>query len=255
MPTSSTLRVGHATHVGRVREHNEDAVVVADGVYAVCDGMGGHAAGEVASRIVAEALAELGGRGGLTPDLVAAQLAAANERLHASSQQHPEQGGMGTTAVGLAVAAGDGADRWIAFNVGDSRIYRWTAGRLDQVSADHSEIHELLAAGLITPDEAAHHPMRNVITRSLGMDPAPAPDLWVLPAFPGERFVICSDGLTNELRDDQIQAILEACDDPQSAADALVQAALEAGGRDNVTVVVVAPEHGLTAGGGPSSGE
>ncbi|MCE1179084.1 MAG: protein phosphatase 2C domain-containing protein [Micrococcales bacterium] len=235
-----SLRAGLATDVGRVRQHNEDTGIADRSVFAVCDGMGGHAAGEVASQIVAETLSELADQPELTPAVITRQLAEANDRLLASVARHPEQAGMGTTAAGITVVAGGGGDHWAVFNVGDSRVYRWIAGRLTQVTVDHSEVQELLDAGLITVDEVARHPMRNVITRSLGMDPAPSPDVWVFPPFPGERFVICSDGLTGELRDDQIKAILEACDDPQSAAESLVRAAVEAGGRDNVTVVVVA---------------
>jgi protein phosphatase len=113
---------------------------------------------------------------------------------------------------------------------------------MSQITHDHSEVRELLDAGLITPDEAERHPMRNVITRSLGTDPAPVPDLWVFPPHPGERFVICSDGLSNEVSDRDIMVALRTHDDPQAAADALIEAALRSGGRDNVTVVVVAVE-------------
>ena len=151
---------------------------------------------------------------------------------------------MGTTATGLAVVTAGGSDHWAVFNVGDSRVYRFIGGDLALVTVDHSEVREMVDAGLITEAEAARHPLRNVVTRSLGTESMPTPDVWVFPPHPGERFVICSDGLSNELSRDQIREIVAAVDDPQAAAEALVQAAVEAGGRDNVTVIVVALDSG-----------
>lgn len=231
--------VGVATDVGRVREHNEDSVLARGRVFAVADGMGGHAAGEVASRIAVEVLAELADRDELHPDDVVHQLAVANRRLLESVTQTPERRGMGTTAAGVAVVTAKGGEQWAVFNVGDSRVYRWVSGSFTRLSTDHSEVQELMDAGVITEAEAAVHPLRNVITRSLGTDPAPVPDLWVMPPVPGERFVLCSDGLSNELSDEQIGSVLDQITDPQTVADALVRAAVEAGGRDNVSVVVV----------------
>jgi protein phosphatase len=147
---------------------------------------------------------------------------------------------MGTTATGLVVVNAGGSDHWAVFNVGDSRVYRYLDGRLRLVTVDHSEVRELVDAGLITEAEAARHPMRNVVTRSLGSDPAPTPDVWVFPPHPGERFVICSDGLSGELSLARISELVAAHDDPQQCAEALVRAAVEAGGRDNVSVIVVA---------------
>ena len=235
-----TLRVGSATDVGRVRDHNEDALVAEGAVFAVADGMGGHAAGEVASGIVVETLRGLSGRAVLVRDDVATALADANEQMLRSVARHPEQRGMGTTAAGLAVVAAGGSAHWAVFNVGDSRVYRYVDGRLQLVTVDHSEVRELVDAGLITEAEAARHPLRNVVTRSLGSDSMPAVDLWVFPPHVGERFLICSDGLNGELGDDQIATLLGDHEDPHDAAVALVDAAVAAGGRDNVTVVVVA---------------
>lgn len=236
-----TLRVGSATDVGRVRDHNEDALLAEGAVYAVADGMGGHAAGEVASAIVVDTLRALAGREVLAGDDVVTALAASNEQMQRSVAHHPEQTGMGTTAAGLAVVADDeGSARWAVFNVGDSRVYRYVDGRLRMVTVDHSEVRALVDAGLITEAEAARHPLRNVVTRSLGSHSMPTVDLWVLTPQVGERFVICSDGLNGELADDQIAALLGEHEDPQDAAVALVDAAVAAGGRDNVTVVVVA---------------
>lgn len=237
----TALRVssGSATHVGRVRDHNEDGVLAEGMVFAVCDGMGGHAAGEVASRLAVEALATLNEHPATSPDDVAEVLREANRRILESQARHPEQEGMGTTATGLTVVDTDAREQWVVFNIGDSRVYRIADGAMSLVTRDHSEVRALLDAGLIDEAEAARHPMRNVITRSLGSDPAPEADVWVLPPTPGERFVICSDGLSNELDDDEIALVAGASADAQAAADRLVAAAVEAGGRDNVSVVVV----------------
>jgi len=233
------LTVGAATDTGRVRDHNEDSALAEGGVFVVADGMGGHAAGEVASGMVVETMRELVDRRDLTADDVTRQLLIANERILTAVSSHPEQRGMGTTATGIVLVTAGGADHWAAFNVGDSRVYRYIDQSLTQVSVDHSEVQELVEAGVITPAEARVHPARNVVTRSLGTDYAYHSDVWVLPPYAGERFVICSDGLTNEVTDDELREILRANPDPQAASEELVRAAVEAGGRDNVTVVVV----------------
>ncbi|WP_435201441.1 PP2C family protein-serine/threonine phosphatase [Janibacter sp. GS2] len=233
------LRVGATTDTGRVRAHNEDAALAEGGIFLVADGMGGHAAGEVASGIAVETMRDLVGRADLTTDDVSRQLVHANERILSAVSSHPERTGMGTTAAGLALVTAGGSDHWAIFNVGDSRVYRSISGSLTQVTVDHSEVQELVEAGVITPAEARVHPARNVVTRSLGTEHAYQADVWVLPPFAGERFVICSDGLTNEVSDDVVREILQANPDPQAASEELVRAAVEAGGRDNVTVVVV----------------
>ena len=238
--TGLLVRSGAATHVGRVRDHNEDSVVAGSRVFAVADGMGGHAAGEVASRIVAEALTELDDRAPARPEDVAGALHEANQRMLDSQASHPEQGGMGTTATGLALLEDGERSDWLVFNVGDSRVYRFTDGRLVPVTRDHSEVQTLLDSGVIEAHEVAHHPLRNVVTRSLGSDPAPEVDVWVMPPTAGERFVVCSDGLNGELEDRDIQRLVAEHDDPQVAAEQLVAAAVDAGGHDNVSVVVVA---------------
>ena len=245
------LRVGAATDTGRVRDHNEDSALAEGGIFLVADGMGGHAAGEVASGIVVATMRELVGRAELTSDDVTRQLVRANEGILGAVRSHPEQKGMGTTAAGLALVTAGGADHWAIFNVGDSRVYRSIDGTLTQVTIDHSEVQELTDAGVITAAEARVHPARNVVTRSLGTDYAYQPDMWVLPPYAGERFVICSDGLTNEVDDDGMREILQANPDPQAASEELVRAAVEAGGRDNVTVVVV----NLDGGGGDDLSE
>ena len=146
----------------------------------------------------------------------------------------------GFVAAGVvAVVAVAGTDHWAVFNMGDSRVYRLFEGELAQVTVDHSEVQELVSSGRLTAEEARTYRRRNVVTRSLGIDPPDAVDTWVFPPVPGERFLMCSDGLTGEVGDARIQEILGSVDDPQMAADLLVQAAIDAGGSDNVTVVVV----------------
>jgi protein phosphatase len=145
---------------------------------------------------------------------------------------------MGTTITGLALLEASSGDQLMVFNVGDSRVYRLVEGRLDQVTVDHSEVQELVLAGVITRDQARVHPRRNIVTRALGTDPGPRPDYWLLPATAGDRFLVCSDGLYTEVPDERI-AVLLASGTPQVAAASLVTAAEDAGGHDNVTVVVV----------------
>ena len=233
------VRSGSATSVGRVRDHNEDALLDEGLVFAIADGMGGHAAGEVASRIAVEALAHLVDHPPSRADDVVGALREANDGILRSQERDPEQRGMGTTVTGLTVLGDGDGERWVVFNIGDSRVYRVASDRLSQVTRDHSEVRELMDAGLIDEEEAARHPMRNVITRSLGSGQAPEPDVWELPPEAGERFVVCSDGLSNELDDAEIARIALEHADPQAAADELVAAAVRAGGRDNVSVVVV----------------
>ena len=186
-------------------------------------------------------------------DDIVAQLTEANRRILDSAARQPEQSGMGTTVAGLAVVSVDGSPQWAVFNVGDSRVYRSVDGELSQVTADHSEVWELVERGLLTPAQADHHPARNIVTRSLGREPMATVDTWVFPPHPGEVFVICSDGLSNELSRERIEAILAEHPQADTAAKALVSAAVEAGGRDNVTAIVVrstaSDVEGETAGG------
>lgn len=235
-----TMKVacGHHTDVGRVRSHNEDGLIAGRRVWAVADGMGGHAAGDVASSLMIGRLHALDEADALRPTDLLTALAEASETVRQHGDEHPRSAGLGTTVTGLAAVEVDGEDRWAVFNVGDSRVYRLADGELARVTVDHSEVEELVAGGIITADQARHHPLRNIVTRSVGGANPPAVDLWLLAPTPGERFVVCSDGLNSEVEDADI-ARLAATPDPQDAAEALVAAALAAGGRDNVTVVVV----------------
>ena len=227
---------GSATDRGHVRDVNEDALLAYPPVFLVADGMGGHDAGDLASRIAVEEFAQLAGRPTATADDVHACFVRASARIRAEFT-----GGRrgGTTVAGVAVAEHDGGSYWLVFNVGDSRVYRWTDGGLEQVTVDHSVVQELLDAGRLSPAQAAGHADRHVVTRALGTGPDPEPDYWLLPAGSRDRLVVCTDGLTRELTDDDIAAVVEQQSDPQAAAAALVAFALAGGGHDNVSVVVV----------------
>jgi serine/threonine protein phosphatase PrpC len=234
-----TITAGAATHPGLVRSANEDSMVTTKQFAAVADGMGGHAAGEVASRIAVETITELAAQPAPQPDDVVAAIARANGRILEQGATGRELAGMGTTLSGVGLVNVTGTPQWIVFNVGDSRVYRYADGTLAQVTVDHSEVAELLAAGQLSADEARDYPRRNVVTRSLGSNPPPQPDVWVFPPRPGERFLVCSDGLTLEMSDAEIAAVLDKYPDPNTAARELTEHALAAGGRDNVTVIVV----------------
>lgn len=227
---------GSATDRGRVREVNEDALLAYPPVFLVADGMGGHDAGDLASRIAVEEFAQLAGQPAASSDDVHACFSRTSARIRTEFTRG-RQGG--TTVAGVAVTEHDGGWYWLVFNVGDSRVYRWSDGTLAQVSVDHSVVQELMDAGDLTPAAARRHPERHVLTRALGTGEPPEPDYWLLPAGVDDRLLICTDGLTRELTDAEIGAVMRAVDDPQDAAARLVQEALQRGGRDNVSAVVV----------------
>ena len=235
------LAWGAASHVGMVRQQNEDAFVAEGNVFAVADGMGGHNAGEVASALAVEGLRRAAAAGFSAAEGLIAAINTTNATIHEASGGLSEQRGMGTTLTALVpLPATDGEpQRVVVANVGDSRIYLWRGDELKQVSADHSYVQELLSEGLITAAEARIHPRRNIVTRALGIEGDVNADSWVLPMVVGDRYVLCSDGLVDEVDDAEIAAILRASTNPQVAADHLVQVANNHGGRDNTTVVVV----------------
>ncbi|MCW2494802.1 protein phosphatase 2C domain-containing protein [Jatrophihabitans sp.] len=237
--TLPAVTFGSATDVGCVRDHNEDALLAQAGVFIVADGMGGHAAGEVAAAIAVSVFARLAGRAEVQPDELLDCVADANAEVLRVSDEQPETAGMGTTVSGVVLTLIDGAPQWIVVNVGDSRTYLRTAEGLSRRTIDHSEVEELVLAGYLTPAEARVHPRRNVVTRSIGSDPAPLPDVWVLPASAGDQLLVCSDGLTNELDDGTIDQLLGSGGTPQEVAAVLVERARLAGGHDNITVIVV----------------
>ncbi len=237
----ATLRVGWATDRGAVRQFNEDHVFAGGRVVAVADGMGGHAAGDVASAMAVDVMSQLDGQSEhLRPDEVVAALLRANDAIVHSAAQEAQRFGMGTTISGLALVWVGGSAHWAVFNVGDSRVYRFFQDELVQATVDHSEVEELVLAGRITPEEARVHPDRNIITRSLGTVPPPQVDIWVTPPVPGERFLVCSDGLVAEVDDGELAEVLRRVEEPAEAASTLLAMALERGARDNVSVLVVA---------------
>jgi len=237
--TQVELHHGAATDVGLVRTVNEDAYLVAPPIFVVADGMGGHADGEFASRTVVEEFTRLAE--GYDPtrgtETVTAVLEASQRRL----LEHGRLGmrGPGTTVVAALLVEDDGEPAWLLVNLGDSRIYAVRGGALEQVSTDHSVVQELVDSGEITAAEADEHPERHVITRALGGPRLEPPDFFVLPVTEVERLLLCSDGVSGLVDDDRIAAILAESPDPRDAADRLVAAALEAGGDDNATAVVV----------------
>lgn len=223
-----TPRSGVRSVTGR-RAHNEDAVLALSCVFAVADGMGGHEHGEVASALVVDALAGLAEREGLTGADVSAVLRAAGERVGALGGAR----GAGSTVTGACLIRQDGRPYWLVFNVGDSRTYRLAAGQFEQITVDHSEWQEMVAAG-----RTEDLPPRNVITRAIGAAAAEV-DFWLLPVGVDDRLMLCSDGLTGAVADDEIAQVLREVADPGEAAHTLADRAIAAGSRDNVTVLVV----------------
>jgi PPM family protein phosphatase len=236
-PAGTMIRFSHgvASSVGRVRRVNEDSYLAVPPIYAVADGMGGHGSGDVASRLAVEAIARCVELRPLFTEAVLHAIEEANQ-LIVSRAEPPSR--MGTTVTGLAGLETVGGDHLMVFNVGDSRVYRLANDRIVQVTVDHSEVQELVLAGVLSREQARNHPRRNVVTRALGAAPSVRSDHWLLPAVGGDRFLLCSDGLTGELPDEVILPLLTV-GSPQQAAEALVASANDAGGRDNVTAVVV----------------
>ena len=228
---------GVATDVGRVRHINQDSLVARLGLFAVADGMGGHTGGEIAAEIAVEVL-EAHRTIVSTQDLIDA-VHAMNAAIMARAEAEPSLTGMGTTLCALALVVSGDQERLALANVGDSRVYVYAGDELQQLTEDHSLVAQLVRDGTLTATEAERHPQRNVLTRALGIDHDVSVDAWEVLPFTGDRFVLCSDGLSNELTDDQIAAVLRRLADPQEAANELVRLANDNGGRDNITVVVV----------------
>jgi protein phosphatase len=221
---------------GNVRSLNEDSYFIGNRCWAVADGMGGQAAGDVASSIIVNRLRAWDAS-------IAEDINELVERLNAEilgyGATHPFAAGLGSTLSGVLAMNLGGVDHLSLFNVGDSRIYRLSDGVLSLRSVDHNEAAELLRSGAITVEESRHHRGKSVLTRSLGQLPAPTPEITVLPQRDHDRFLICSDGLSNEVDDDQIAEVLGADDDLKTIAHRLIDHALANGGRDNITAVVL----------------
>ncbi|QEO10355.1 PP2C family protein-serine/threonine phosphatase [Protaetiibacter larvae] len=232
-----TLSWAAVTDVGHRRHANEDSVIVAPPVFAVADGMGGHAAGDRASAAAVDRLSALAGRGEVDVSDVGGALSLAAHDIDELAEGLPL--GAGTTVTGAVLDLGGERPQFVVFNVGDSRVYRFADDELSQVTHDHSVVQELVDAGVLAPHEAESHPESNVVTRALGFHEEPRPDYWMLPIHSGMRLLLCSDGLTKELPVSRIRLHLAARLTAAETAGALVDAALAAGGRDNITVVVV----------------
>ena len=242
MPGAS-FRFGATTDVGRVRTVNQDSWLSRPevGLYVVADGMGGHQGGEVASSMAVDVIGREYDEPG--SDALVDALRRANDVIHDRGEQDPNLRGMGTTAVAAIVVEGDpasgGAPQVVVANIGDSRCYLYRAGELEQLTDDHSMVADLVREGRISPEEAETHPQRNIVTRVLGVYEDIDVDLFPVDAARGDRFLLCSDGLFNEVSEAQIAAVLRRLEDPQEAADELVRLANDGGGRDNITVLLL----------------
>src|SRR5687767_7231504 len=227
------------TDAGKVRQNNEDAMLVGDGedqtLFVVADGIGGFEAGEVASSLAVDVLK------GLHPDKpFETAIAAANRRIVAAGRGDEKLSGMGTTVVAIRFGGKQGEPVAEVAHVGDSRAYLMRGGDMNPITEDHSLVAELVRSGDLTRDQAAEHPQKNLITRALGADEEVDVDTAVLSVEAGDRILLCSDGLSDMVSEAGISEILaESPDDPERAARSLLSAALDAGGNDNITVVVV----------------
>lgn len=232
-----TLAWAAATDTGRRRAANEDSFVAKSPLFAVADGMGGHSAGDLASAAVVERLAEAIAADFLAPRTIerALERATADITVIAGDSEL----GVGTTVTGAALTLQDGDPFFLVFNIGDSRVYSFERNELSQVTVDHSVVQELVESGALSRDEAENHPDSNIITRAVGFNAKPFADFWMLPLRPGLRLLICSDGLTKEINDDRIRLHMAAGLSPVETAGALIDAALAAGGRDNITTIVI----------------
>jgi serine/threonine protein phosphatase PrpC len=225
---------GAATNIGLIREQNEDSLIAMPPLFAVCDGMGGHEAGEVASGIAAktlfdEAPAHADGKA------LGRAVIAANRAVIAGAEQERGRPGMGTTCTATLLEG----DHLVVAQVGDSRAYLLHGGSLQQITRDHSLVADLVDAGRITEDEARVHPQRSIITRALGNDPDMVPDIYDLAVEVDDRLILCSDGLYGMVLDPAIEKIAKETSSASECVDNLIEAALAAGGVDNVTVIVV----------------
>ncbi|TML70804.1 MAG: Stp1/IreP family PP2C-type Ser/Thr phosphatase [Actinobacteria bacterium] len=232
------MRIGRTavvTDTGRRRIGNEDAYVFKPPFFAIADGMGGARAGEIAAGLAAAALEE--GAEPTSAEGIVALIDEANRQIWERSIQDPDTSGMGTTVTAALVAADPG--KVVIGHVGDSRAYLYRDGTLAQLTTDHSLVVELVESGILTPEEAERHPQRSAITRAVGTEPTVEVDAFTVDAEPGDLYLICSDGLTDMLTEEELEDVLEkTAADPARAADALVAAANARGGEDNITVVL-----------------
>ena len=239
------IRWGALSDTGVLRVQNEDSMLAQEGLFVVADGMGGHNAGEVASAMATSMLKSAHTNGIADAKELGDLIKEINVQIFQSAAAKTEQSGMGTTLTALAITPSDQtlgensvATATVA-NIGDSRTYLLRNGEFRQVSVDHSYVQELVSDGLITREEARTHARRNIVTRALGIEPVVGVDTWTLPLIAGDRYVLCSDGLVDEVNDADIATCLKRITDPQKTANELVAMANTNGGRDNITVIVV----------------
>ena len=239
------IRWGALSDTGVLRVQNEDSMLAQEGLFVVADGMGGHNAGEVASAMATSMLKSAHTKGIADAKELGDLIKEINVQIFQSAAAKTEQSGMGTTLTALAITPSDQtlgensvATATVA-NIGDSRTYLLRNGEFRQVSVDHSYVQELVSDGLITREEARTHARRNIVTRALGIEPVVGVDTWTLPLIAGDRYVLCSDGLVDEVTDADIATCLKRITDPQETANELVAMANTNGGRDNITVIVV----------------
>lgn len=231
---STSASYGSRTDVGQIRPHNEDSLIVKEPLFAVADGMGGHEAGEVASEIAIETLVAHAPENADVRALGRAVMAA-NRAVMRASENGVGKPGMGTTMTAVILEK----TKLIVAQVGDSRAYLVHGGRLSQITRDHSLMADMIENGEITEEEARWHPQRSIITRALGSDPDMVPDLFDLNLEEGDRVLICSDGLSGMVYNEELAQILTSHVSPQECADALIEAANTNGGHDNITVIVL----------------
>jgi len=237
-PPMRRLRLtwGGATDQGRIRANNQDAMYADSGLFVVADGMGGHQGGEVAANLAVRTIAnaERSDR-----EQLREAITEANRVVHQTALEEPELHGMGTTLTTLAVSQEADSHQFVILNVGDSRVYRYRDGELEQLTEDHSYVAELVRRGELDDQAAEVHPYRNMLTRAIGVHAEVEIDEWLLEPVAGDRFMLCSDGLTNEVADLEIAEQLGLGQDPSTTAKALVGLANQRGGRDNSTVLIV----------------
>ncbi len=230
------IAVGARTDVGRVREDNEDSMLVQAPLFAVADGMGGHTAGDIASQTCIQVITEMSAKEPPNADgALVDYVEKANAAIYSKAQNDPQLAGMGTTCTLIYL---DGSTAHLA-HVGDSRSYLVRGSEISQITEDHTLVERMVREGRLSREEAARHPQRNIISRALGIDADVRVDTIDIEVTDGDRLIICSDGLSSMLDDDSILGTIEGVSDPQEAAERLVAAANERGGEDNITVVVI----------------
>lgn len=228
------MKVTGRTDRGKVRESNEDAFGYRDGLFVVADGMGGHKAGEVASAIAVETILKADLTGEIKTALQTS-LIAANQEILKRAEQNKEYSGMGTTVAVLFL----GTERAYVTNIGDSRVYHLSNNNLKQLTSDHSLVNELIKTGEITVEEAKSHPQRNILTLALGSNESLAPEIIEIELTKGDKFLLCSDGLTGAVPETLIKEFMSLGDGPETIVNRLIDSANESGGADNITVILV----------------